>query len=88
MYLSMLIETGIIGLAALVWFNIAILSTARRVARNANPDASFYGAWMFCFWLGQCVQMFSADLLTYWRVLPVYFLVLAWAVKASRAPAP
>jgi len=87
MYLSMLVETGIIGLAALVWFNIAILSTAHRAARNANPDASFFGAWMFCFWLGQCVQMFSADLLTYWRILPVYFLVLAWAVRASRAPA-
>ena len=87
MYLSMLVETGIIGLVALVWFNIAILGTARRAARNANPDASFFGAWMFCFWLGQCVQMFSADLLTYWRVLPVYFLVLAWAVRASRAPA-
>jgi hypothetical protein len=43
---------------------------------------------MFCFWLGQCVQMLSADLLTYWRVLPVYFLVLAWAVRASRAPTP
>ena len=38
---------------------------------------------MFCFWLGQSVQMLSADLLTYWRVLPVYFLVLAWAVRAQ-----
>jgi hypothetical protein len=26
------------------------------------------------------VQMFSGDLLTYWRVLPVYFFVLALAV--------
>jgi hypothetical protein len=25
------------------------------------------------------VQMFSADLLTYWRVLPVYLFVLALA---------
>jgi hypothetical protein len=25
--------------------------------------------------------MFSADLLTYWRVLPVYFFVLALAVR-------
>jgi hypothetical protein len=31
--------------------------------------------------------MLSADLLTYWRVLPVYFLVLAWAVREShKAP--
>ena len=88
MYLSMLVETGIIGLAVLVWFNLAILGTARRAARHANLDASFFGTWMFCFWLGQSVQMLSADLLTYWRVMPVYFLVLAWAVRASRAPAP
>jgi hypothetical protein len=27
-------------------------------------------------------QMLSGDLLTYWRVLPVYFLVLAVAVRA------
>ena len=37
---------------------------------------------MFCFWLGECFQMLSADMLTYWRVLPVYFLVLAWAVAS------
>ncbi len=88
MYLSMLVETGVVGLAVLVWFNIAILNAARQAARHANPNASFFGTWMFCFWLGQCVQMLSADLLTYWRVLPVYFLVLAWAMRAGRAPAP
>jgi len=31
------------------------------------------------------VQMFSADLLTYWRVLPVYFLVLAIAAREETA---
>jgi hypothetical protein len=36
---------------------------------------------MLCFWAGQIVQMFSADLLTYWRVLPVYMCVLALAVR-------
>ena len=88
MYLSTLVETGIIGLVALIWFHIAILGTARRGAQNANPDASFFGAWLFCFWLRKCVQMFSADLLAYWRVLPVSFLGLARAVRAGRAPTP
>jgi hypothetical protein len=27
------------------------------------------------------VQMFSVDLLTYWRILPVYFFVLALAAR-------
>ena len=39
---------------------------------------------MLCFWAGQCVQMFSADLLTYWRILPVYFFVLALAARKAR----
>jgi O-antigen ligase len=88
MYLSMLVETGIIGLAALVWFNAAILGAARRAALHVNPRAAFFGTWIFCFWVGQCFQMLSSDLLTYWRVLPVYFLVLALAVReSSKAPA-
>jgi O-antigen ligase/polysaccharide polymerase Wzy-like membrane protein len=88
MYLSMLVETGILGLAALIWLNISILRSARHAALHASQTASFLGTWMFCFWSGQSVQMLSADLLTYWRVLPLYFLVLAWAVReSSRMPA-
>jgi O-antigen ligase len=86
MYLSMLVETGVVGLAALVWLNFAILRVARRCARHVNPTASFLGTWIFCFWTGQLFQMLSADLLTYWRVLPVYFLVLAWAMRESNVP--
>ncbi len=81
MYLGLLVETGIAGLAALVWLNVAILRTAARGARSADPRTSFFGAWMLCFWAGQSVQMFSGDLLTYWRVLPVYFWVLALAIR-------
>jgi hypothetical protein len=76
MYLSLLIETGIGGLAALLWLNWAILRAAARSA-----ERSFFGLWMLCFWCGQVVQMASGDLLTYWRVLPVYFWVLALAVR-------
>jgi O-antigen ligase len=82
MYLSLLVETGIGGLAALVWLNVAILREARRAAQSPDARRSFFGAWMLCFWSGQVVQMASGDLLTYWRVLPVYFWVLALAVRA------
>lgn len=81
MYLSLLVETGIAGFAAFMWLNLAILRSSARAARAADPRASFCGAWMLCFWIGQMVQMFSGDLLTYWRVLPVYFWVLALAVR-------
>jgi hypothetical protein len=82
MYLSLLVETGIAGLAALLWLNVAILRAAARASRAADSRTSFCGAWMLCFWAGQVVQMASGDLLTYWRVLPVYFWVLALAVRA------
>jgi O-antigen ligase len=81
MYLSLLVETGVAGLAALVWLNIAILRAARRATRAADPRRKFFGAWMLCFWSGQVIQMASGDLLTYWRVLPLYFWALAVAVR-------
>jgi hypothetical protein len=81
MYFSLLIETGIAGLACLIWLNTAILRACARAARVADPRRSFFGAWMLCFWSGETVQMLSGDLLTYWRVLPVYFFVLALAIR-------
>jgi hypothetical protein len=76
MYLSLLVETGVAGLAALVWLNVAILRAAAR-----SSQRGFFGMWMLCFWAGQTVQLASGDLLTYWRVLPVYFWILALAVR-------
>lgn len=80
-YLSLLVETGVLGLAAVLAFNAVLLATAYRASRSADTVRSFCGTWMLCFWAGQVVQMFSADLLTYWRVLPVYFFVLALAAR-------
>jgi O-antigen ligase len=87
MYLSALVETGMVGLAALCLFSLSILRAAHRAARSAREPASFLGTWLLCFWVGQLFQMMSGDLLTYWRVLPVYFTVLALAVReAEDAP--
>ncbi len=81
MYLSLLVETGVAGLAALLWLNVAVLRQARRASKSADPATSFFGMWMLCFWAGQTLQMASGDLLTYWRVLPVYFWVLALTAR-------
>jgi O-antigen ligase len=80
-YLSVLIETGIVGLIALCALNIAILAACYRSFKSADATRSFLGAWFLCFWCGQMVQMLSADLLTYWRLLPAYFCVLALATR-------
>jgi hypothetical protein len=84
MYLSLLVETGIVGLAAFFLLNVAILRTAWRAARRHDSRASFFGTWIFCFWIGELFQMLSGDLFTYWRVLPVYFWVLAMAARRQR----
>lgn len=81
MYLSTLAETGLLGLAALLLLNFAILRASWRAARSPDLHRSFPGAWMLSFWSGQVFQMLSGDLLTYWRVLPVYLWVLALAVR-------
>ena len=83
-YLDLLVETGIIGLAAFLFLNAMILRTAWRAVRSANPTAAFLGEWIFCFWCGQMVQMFSGDLITYWRALPVYFWVLGAAARQTQ----
>ena len=84
MYLSLLVETGIVGLAAFFLLNFAILRTAWRAAQRNDLRASFFGSWIFCFWIGQLFQMLSGDLFTYWRVLPLYFWVLALAAQGLR----
>jgi hypothetical protein len=83
MYLSALVEAGVGGLAALIAMNWAIVRAGYRAARSQDSEKSFYGTWIFCFWIAESVQMMSADLLTFWRVLPVYFWVLAMAVRPA-----
>jgi O-antigen ligase len=80
-YLSALAETGLVGLAALIVFLWAVLLTGYRAANNTDPEKAFFGAWTFCFWCGEAAQMFSGDLLTYWRVLPIYMWALAIAAR-------
>lgn len=82
MFLGMTLEAGLLGLAALLLLLFAILRESKRAARRPEPLTAFLGTWSFCFWVGQLFQMLTADLLTYWRVLPVYMLVLALAVRS------
>lgn len=83
MYLSMLLEVGVVGWVVFALWNAAILQAGWRAVHSVSDKARFYGTWIWCFWIGQMFQMLSGDLLTYWRVLPVYFLVLAVAVRAT-----
>ncbi len=88
MYLSTLVETGLAGLATMLFLSGAILAAGYQAAQQDRPEASFCGAWIFCFWCGQLFQMASVDVLTYWRVLPIYLFVLALAVRSPSEPRP
>jgi hypothetical protein len=81
MYLSTLVETGVFGLGALLAVNVAILKASLRAARRG----SFFGRWMFCFWAGEMFQMLLGDVLTFWRVLPACFWVLAQVANENDA---
>lgn len=84
-YLSLLIEIGIGGLLVFALLNTEILRRSLQAFRSASRRQSFFGEWMFCFWIGELVQMCSGDLITYWRLLPLYLWVLAMAVRADEA---
>jgi O-antigen ligase len=88
MYLSILVETGAAGLAAMLLCSFAILHAAYTAAKQPDARTAFFGAWLFCFWVGQMAQMMSGDLLTYWRVLPLYFWTLALLVRGARSEHP
>ena len=84
MYLSILTEAGVLGLVLMVALSAAMLAASLRAQRHADLSARFFGVWFFCFWVGQTAQMLSVDVLTYWRVLPLAFFVLAMAERGAQ----
>jgi hypothetical protein len=81
MYLSILAEAGVPGLILLVTLSAAMLASCARALRGADPISRCFAAWFFCFWIGEMVQMTATDTLTYWRILPLAFFVLAQAER-------
>jgi O-antigen ligase len=84
MYLAMLMETGLPGLLALLLFSAAILARTRRMALDSNDGLAGLGRFLFCFWLGEMAQMLSGDILTFWRVTPVYLAILGLALRSAK----
>ncbi len=78
MYLSILVEAGWLGLAALLLLSASVLIRGYREASGGSSSLRrACGATAMGFWCGFLIQMFSGDVLTYWRVLPVVFALLA-----------
>jgi O-antigen ligase len=84
MYLTILAEAGIPGLFLLLALSGAMLASCLRARSGVDSTCRFFATWFFCFWMGQMAQMAAADALTYWRILPLAFFVLAVTERSVR----
>jgi hypothetical protein len=91
-YLSLLLETGAIGLTAFLLWSSAILRVFYRLARSAQEIPAFWGTVLFSIWCGELVQLLAADALTYWRnisiVTALMALTLNLAVRSGQKAEP
>jgi O-antigen ligase len=88
-YLSLLLETGIVGLGGFLLYSGAILRTFFKLARSTNENLQFWGALLFSFWCGECVLLVTLDAYTFWRNMIVFTAVMAlvmnWAEREGWA---
>jgi O-antigen ligase len=85
MYGSLLVECGALGLFVFLALCAAILRAAWQFSRSADPLLAALGAFLLAAWCGFMMQMLSGDTLTYWRVTPVYFVLLGAAFRRYRS---
>lgn len=91
-YLSLLLETGVIGLAGFIAWSAAILRVFYRLARSAQEIPAFWGTVLFSIWCGELVLLLAADALTYWRNISIITALMALTLNltdqsSSRRPA-
>jgi O-antigen ligase len=82
-YLSLLLETGIAGLAGFLVLSGAILRTFFRLARSANELLAFWATVLFSIWCGELVQLLATDAYTYWRNIVVFAALMAWTLNLA-----
>lgn len=85
-YLSLLLETGVLGLGSFLLLSAAILRTFGKLARQSERSLSFWSALLFSFWCGELVHMLAADAHTYWRNMVLFLAMMAFTLnRAERA---
>ena len=82
-YLSLLLETGIAGLAGFALFSSAILRVCLRLARSTRGVPSFWATVLFSIWCGELVLLLAADALTYWRNMAIFVGLVALTLNLS-----
>lgn len=85
-YLSLLLETGIVGLAGFLFFSWIILKTFFKLSHARDQVAAFWSAVLFSFWCGQLIQLLAVDAYTYWRNMVIFAALAAFTLnRAARA---
>ncbi|MFB3920980.1 MAG: O-antigen ligase family protein [Terriglobia bacterium] len=96
-YLSLLLESGVVGLGGWLFLSGAILRMFHRLARRSEGALRFWSTLLFSFWWGELVQMLATDAHTYWRNMILFVALMAFTLnRAERegflfgpyAPAP
>jgi O-antigen ligase len=83
-YLSLLLETGIAGLAGFLIFSGAILRVFFRLARSAFDRPAFWATVLFSIWCGELVLLLAADAYTYWRNMSVFVALMALTLNHEK----
>lgn len=76
-YLSLLLETGVIGLAGFIFLSFAILKTFLDFARRRSGPVAFWSIVLVSIWCGELVQMMATDAYTYWRNITMFAALAA-----------
>ena len=82
-YLSLLLETGIVGLGSFLVFSAGLRRVFFGFARKGVGSVRFMSAFLFAFWCGECVQLLAADALTYWRNIVLFTAIMALTVNQA-----
>ena len=85
-YLSLLLETGIAGLAGFLILSGSVLRTFFRLAHTVGEVPAFWSTVLFSIWCGEMVQLLAADAYTYWRNIVILTALMALTLNlAERA---
>jgi O-Antigen ligase len=80
-FLNLLIECGVVGLGAFLFFSAGVFKTFLQTAREETGGAAFWGAVLFSFWCGEWTQMMAVDAYTYWRNMTVFVAVMGFVMN-------
>jgi hypothetical protein len=76
-YLSLLLETGVIGLTGFLILSRSVLKTFFTLARTASALTAFWSGILFSLWCGELVLLLAADAYTYWRNIVIISAMMA-----------